>query len=528
MSLEAALAPVATPPAASPTAGAPPGSSPPSGAPPFHSALAEHWARTAQAEGQSQGDSSSSLHQRSTAAGDDAQAGEAGLIAASLEGQSVVHDSLKGKTAAVAAKAGAEASGAGSATLFADGSSRAALTPATSPAGASSRTHSSGPGGEPTGTLAEAGKEASGSTVGSELEGPPASGEEAEVPAGSAPASGKSALVDEFAPIYEAPSGAASLPVTGPVRQAGARNARGTSASDLPAPVEGTGQVAATSSAGSAGFTQPVSEAVKAPSAELPVSAAAEGTTAGEASLSGAGREQRTNYARAPRPGSAAGGVGGIDVARSSKGSKLVAGPLGHAGSSAGNGLAGAVGEPVTPGTVAAEADSLLTSAMGVQASANGASATAAPVTAAGVGMQDMIDSIRATIELAARQGAAQARIALHPQELGHISIRLSQTGDGLLARVNADTTAGAQALAGGRAELHQTLSTLGVTLLRLDIGSFAQSQTGEQEQSAGGQGGSEGSGEAEGPDDAEGAQASTPTTSLAGTGAGELVDVLA
>jgi flagellar hook-length control protein FliK len=85
--------------------------------------------------------------------------------------------------------------------------------------------------------------------------------------------------------------------------------------------------------------------------------------------------------------------------------------------------------------------------------------------------MQDMIDAIRATVEIAARAGSTQARIALEPEELGHISIHLSQTSEGLLARVTADTPAAAQALAGARAELHQSLSSLNLTLLRLDVG---------------------------------------------------------
>ncbi len=107
--------------------------------------------------------------------------------------------------------------------------------------------------------------------------------------------------------------------------------------------------------------------------------------------------------------------------------------------------------------------------------------------------MQDMIESIRATIEIAARQGATQARIALQPEELGHISIRLSQTSEGLLARVSAETPAAAQALVDGRAELHQSLSSLGLPLLRLDISSFGQSETGAGEGRFAG--GSDGSG---------------------------------
>jgi flagellar hook-length control protein FliK len=145
--------------------------------------------------------------------------------------------------------------------------------------------------------------------------------------------------------------------------------------------------------------------------------------------------------------------------------------------------------------------------------------------------MQDMIDSIRATIEIAARQGVTQARIALEPEDLGHISIRLSQTSDGLLARVSADTPAAVQALAEGRSELHQSLSSLGVSLLRLDISSFGQPQAGSREdRSAGNPDGTRTAGPAQ---DSEAAD-DAATGALDGAGApapiagGELVDVLA
>ncbi len=96
-----------------------------------------------------------------------------------------------------------------------------------------------------------------------------------------------------------------------------------------------------------------------------------------------------------------------------------------------------------------------------------------------GTPMQDTIDAIRATIEIAARQGYAPARIELQPEELGHISIRLLQTSEGLRARVSADTPAGAQALTQGRSELRQTLTSLGVSVLHLDIGSSGHSSCG-------------------------------------------------
>jgi flagellar hook-length control protein FliK len=97
--------------------------------------------------------------------------------------------------------------------------------------------------------------------------------------------------------------------------------------------------------------------------------------------------------------------------------------------------------------------------------------------------MQEMINAIRATIEIAARQGATQARIALQPEELGQINIRLSQTSEGLLARVSAETPAAAQALADGRSELRQSLSSLGLPLLRLDISSYGQSEARERQE---------------------------------------------
>jgi flagellar hook-length control protein FliK len=115
-------------------------------------------------------------------------------------------------------------------------------------------------------------------------------------------------------------------------------------------------------------------------------------------------------------------------------------------------------------------------------AESSAAAGETGPLPSSGVGMQDMIDSIRATIELASAQGINQARIALQPAELGEIRIHLSQSAEGLVARVTADTPAGAQALAQGRSELHQSLSALGTPLLRLDVGAFGQSQTGERD----------------------------------------------
>jgi flagellar hook-length control protein FliK len=116
--------------------------------------------------------------------------------------------------------------------------------------------------------------------------------------------------------------------------------------------------------------------------------------------------------------------------------------------------------------------------------SASGLAAAAAPTTSAqalpwtyGANMQETIETIHATVALASRQGAAQAQISLEPAELGAVRIHLTQTNEGLVARVSAETAAGAQAIASGQSELHNTLSSLGISLLRLDVGSFTQQQ---------------------------------------------------
>jgi flagellar hook-length control protein FliK len=146
--------------------------------------------------------------------------------------------------------------------------------------------------------------------------------------------------------------------------------------------------------------------------------------------------------------------------------------------------------------------------------------------------MQDMINAIRATIEIAARQGATQARIQLQPQELGQINIRLSQTSQGLLARVSADTPAAAQALADARSELRQSLSSLGLPLLRLDISSYGQSEARERQQRFAGDAGTAGGSststslqDGEGSEPLGGVEAPAAPAAAAG---GALVDVLA
>jgi flagellar hook-length control protein FliK len=144
--------------------------------------------------------------------------------------------------------------------------------------------------------------------------------------------------------------------------------------------------------------------------------------------------------------------------------------------------------------------------------------------------MQEMIDAIRASVAVASRAGMSQARIALHPAELGEIRIHLSQTSAGILARVTAGTEEAARGLLDGRGELHRALSTLGVPLLGLDVGSSgdgtagqrgtagqALSQPGVQTSAGGG-----------GEDDASGAADIQKAQPASGLSDGGLVNVLA
>jgi flagellar hook-length control protein FliK len=149
-----------------------------------------------------------------------------------------------------------------------------------------------------------------------------------------------------------------------------------------------------------------------------------------------------------------------------------------------------------------------------------------------GVDMQAMVEELHASIELATGQGATQARIALRPAELGGIRIHLSQTESGLLVRLTPDSSAGAQALGEAHSELHRSLSSLGVPLLRMDIGSQAQSDARPREDRLAGDGQSSGHGagagaDTEGEPEPQLLGAEHPVTTLR-TLDGRLVDVLA
>ena len=118
------------------------------------------------------------------------------------------------------------------------------------------------------------------------------------------------------------------------------------------------------------------------------------------------------------------------------------------------------------------------------------------------VGLGDVVDTVRLTVAASSRQGFSAARISLSPAELGGVRIDLTQTSDGLVARVVADHPAAAQILAQSAGELRSALAALGVNLAQLDIGTSAgQTGAGAQDAPGNGQGGSARSDEGTGED---------------------------
>ena len=181
---------------------------------------------------------------------------------------------------------------------------------------------------------------------------------------------------------------------------------------------------------------------------------------------------------------------------------------------------------PASSGSQAGATSGASSQEAALPATAAPSSATAAAAAPSqGVPLQDMIDSIRGTIELSVRQGSTRARIALSPAELGDIRIHLAQTSDGLTARVTAGTAAAAQALAQGRPELQQALSSLGLSLLSLDIGLSGQGAAGHGSMQGDSRGRSAGS---TGSEDDSAEAISESEQGPEGPAKGELVDVLA
>jgi len=96
---------------------------------------------------------------------------------------------------------------------------------------------------------------------------------------------------------------------------------------------------------------------------------------------------------------------------------------------------------------------------------------TTAEASTTPVSLQDAVDAVKASFTAANQSGMSSARITLTPASLGGITISISQTSQGLVARVAADHPEAAQTLAQSGDDLKRSLEQGGVSLLRLDIG---------------------------------------------------------
>jgi len=141
------------------------------------------------------------------------------------------------------------------------------------------------------------------------------------------------------------------------------------------------------------------------------------------------------------------------------------------------------------------------------------------PVHRAPVAIADMVQLSRAG-------GAANARLILHPEQLGGVEVQLRHTADGLEAVVRADHPEALVALERGATELRRALEDRGVTLNSLDFGLTGEQHERRSEQRAASGGPVRLSGGE--PEDAIAAETDAPHgTSVRAAGA-VLVDVLA
>jgi flagellar hook-length control protein FliK len=218
-----------------------------------------------------------------------------------------------------------------------------------------------------------------------------------------------------------------------------------------------------------------------------------------------------------------------VQTAQPGTGSHTGTGSQSHAdtGGQAAAGSAGAASAGTAGGTQAGELFSVESAAQARNSQSSGPSLPQGVVHTS-VSLQDAVDAVRATFTAANQAGVSSARISLSPASLGGIKISLSQTPDGLIARVATDHPEAAQTLQQSAGDLKRSLEASGMSLLRLDIGSSGQ-------QSLSGFSGSDQEGSAPGsqasagePEAVDGDETSNPTELTIELSSGSLVNVLA
>jgi flagellar hook-length control protein FliK len=451
--------------------GAPPGA-PPEGAP-FQSTLETEWARTATAEGQQQSHSESP----SSATSRNAPARRARSAGAGASSTVLTPLSPSGTTVAGAGVAS-------SAVAPPAANDPAANVAAGAPSTPAARDASDCTSGLPAPTELEgssADAKGAGAVPGTRTGAPPAGdstpvAESPALPASSSTAASGSRFASGGAPTAAGDRGSTS---GGDARASDEAPASGGATAH---PVRGW--VGPDPSTSQSKASPPLLRAPAAAGATLSSTAHTEGAGGGGGSWSSQAGARRPAEQQGPRSAGDTGAHDKLwvpDAAQASPGAEVTSGGVAAGG-------VGGLAEGSGSAQVSA-APSGGQSELGQQG----------PLLDYGVGLEQAIETLHGTIQLAARQGLAQARIALEPEGLGEIRIHLTQTAQGLLARVTAETPAAAQALAAAHAELRQSLSSLGLNLARLSVGRHGHSaaQDGGTALGSGGRDGAASSGEA-------------------------------
>jgi flagellar hook-length control protein FliK len=139
-------------------------------------------------------------------------------------------------------------------------------------------------------------------------------------------------------------------------------------------------------------------------------------------------------------------------------------------------------------------------------------------------------DQARALLHIANHRGQAQARLTLHPAELGGVEIKLRVTTHGLLASITADRPESAQVLQQAGADLKRALEAQGVQVAGLDIGVAGEDarQRAQQRDTDPNAAGGRSPRSADADPDLSPIDPDNPTTTAPTIALGALVDVLA
>jgi flagellar hook-length control protein FliK len=101
------------------------------------------------------------------------------------------------------------------------------------------------------------------------------------------------------------------------------------------------------------------------------------------------------------------------------------------------------------------------------------------PAPVPGARLAQAVATVQQIVRISQSNGITQARVQLHPEDLGQINIHLRSTPDGVVAKVVADASQAAAVLRDGGDELRRQLAQQGINLTHFDVGTAGQEQRG-------------------------------------------------